>query len=251
MKKYGLLLSGGVNRKWNAERYANDLGLAYETLNKALGYMRENICVLYADGYTINYLGNKIPTRKASVENIKNIFLSYQDKINDDDEFFFVVSNHGGEQKNGVIYLWGEKEYITLDSITQYLAQIPCRKMVILGQCYAGNILEWNHKNTIIVTANEKGLPSYSMFDIIEIKKFRKIFNYNYDEFLYHFFSYLQNTYCNAEDLTEIPDSVKIKQAFHFAYNQDRYNPKHIDYDKLCKKIGTNIYEVPQYKEYR
>ena len=58
--------------------------------------MRENICVLYADGYTINYLGNKIPTRKASVENIKNIFLSYQDKIKDDDEFFFVVSNHGG-----------------------------------------------------------------------------------------------------------------------------------------------------------
>lgn len=81
--------------------------------------------------------------------------------------------------------------------------------MVILGQCYAGNILEWNHKNTIIVTANEKGLPSYSMFDIIEIKKDGKIFNYNYDEFLYHFFSYLQNTYCSAEDLTKIPDTVK------------------------------------------
>lgn len=111
MKKYGLLLSGGVNRKWNAERYANDLGLAYETLNKALGYMWENICVLYADGYTINYLGNKIPTRKASVENIKNIFLSYQDKINDDDEFFFVVSNHGGEQKT-VLFIFGVKKNI-------------------------------------------------------------------------------------------------------------------------------------------
>ena len=48
MKKYGLLLSGGVNRKWNAERYANDLGLAYETLNKALGYMRET----YLNGIT-------------------------------------------------------------------------------------------------------------------------------------------------------------------------------------------------------
>lgn len=250
MKKYGLLLSGGIHQKCNYSRYANDLGLAYETLINALGYPQKNIAVFYANGETINYLDHMIPTQNATLKNLEKAFSHYKKELTLNDEFFFVVSNHGGKEKNGIIYLW-EKEYISLDNITNYLNQLPCKKIVILGQCYAGNIFERNHQNTIMISANQKDLPSYGMYDTINIIRNSKAFTCTYDEFLYHFFSYLQNTHLEDAHSSTIPNPEKVKDAFAYAYKHDRYNPSHADYYHLSKRISIKISEIPQYKEYR
>ena len=120
-------------------RYANDLGLAYETIKQSFRiYAGKYLCIIYFDGYTINYLGNKILPGKLLLKNIKTSF-----KLPRQNQWWrrilFVVSNHGDEQKRCYLSFGVKKNIYTLDSITQYLAQIPCRKMmVILGQCYAG-----------------------------------------------------------------------------------------------------------------
>lgn len=250
MKKYALLLSGGIHRKYNYPRYANDLGLAYETLNKALGYPQENIHIFYADGEAINYLDRVIPTQKASLENLEKTFSYAKKELTSDDEFFFIVSNHGGEEKNGIIYLW-EKEYISLEDITSCLNQLSCKKIVILGQCFAGNIFERNHQNTIMISANQKGLPSYGMYESVNIIRNDKVFSCVYDEFLYHFFSYLQDIKVDDTHSTADSNTEKVKDAFTYAYKNDRYNPSHADYDHLSKRIKIKAFEIPQYKEYR
>lgn len=61
--KYVLLLSGGVNDRYNYDRYASDLAFARQVMDEYLGTTEKIVQILYADVLTANQPGYPSYTR--------------------------------------------------------------------------------------------------------------------------------------------------------------------------------------------
>lgn len=230
MGKYAILLSGGIDKSRNYKRYRNDLEFAYKVLVEDCGYAAENIQIFFADGKALRYKDTDICTVEAVRENILQAFERMIEELRSEDSFTLIVSNHGGEDENGCIYLWGN-DYLSLELLVYMLNKIKARKNIIFGQCFGGNILDMNVGNACIVTANDRGLESAGCL---------KPFQYDYDEFLLHFLSYIHGKY---------PDGIKIVggnndilKAYEYAVKNDIFSP---DNPHMCK---CGYEETPQIK---
>lgn len=246
--KYILLLSGGINNKYNHLRYACDLAYAKQVFEEIWGITECVFDVIYADGKPIEYLGNKVMTKPAYRDILLGRLGDWRTKISCEDELYLVVSNHGGKcQENGVVYLWGQ-EYLGLEELAGLTNQILCRKYLILGQCYAGNVLDLKMRNTVVLTANEPDKESYARIYIETIKDKGKLYEYQYDEFLYHLISGLKGSYPSGKSLNG--HQVKcgsMEDAYEYARDNDIWNPQHPEYQALCRRIKRNdISEIPQ-----
>lgn len=233
MKKHAILLSGGINRNSNAPRYKNDLEFAYEVLVNDCGFDKSNIEVFYADGADLSFVGNIIKTKEAKkryiIEALKNIIHD----LDETDEFVLIVSNHGGEENGGDICLWG-CDTISLQELVQILQQVEARKYLLLGQCFAGNILDYKINNACVMTANIKGEPSYACM------------GQNYDEFLYHFLSYIHGVYPNGDSLKQKGEN-NIKKAFQYAVDMDFLGPNSVVGEKIRRaRKDKSLVEIPQ-----
>ncbi len=235
MKKHAILLSGGINFRGNYKRYRNDLEFAYCVLIENCGFQKEDIEVFFANGVNLNYKGKEIKTKEASKQNIIKALEYEKNTLDIQDELVFVVSNHGGLEDEGFINLWG-KDIITLKNLSEDLEQVSARKILLLGQCYAGNILQYNIKNACVMTANMRGMPSYA-----------SPYNTDYDEFLYHFFSYIHGHYPDGKSLNKQGEN-DVKKAFQYAVDMDIFSPTSIEGDKLRFIVKKNLIEIPQIK---
>lgn len=238
MKKYSLLLSGGVDNHANRICYHNDLAFAYEVLHGKMGYQKEDIFVLYSDGRNLKYKNTVIQSKRASKQNIIKILTDTNFK--QDDSLFILVSNHGSNQENGSICLWGEGEYIQLKEIVDMLNKVCCKKIIVLGQCFGGNILKYELENSCVITANEAGMETFTQL-------FRKGEQPSYDEFLYHFISYFNGSYPNGLPLSTKIVENNIFLAYQYAWENDIFNCKSKKYDNRMSQI-TSASEIPQFK---
>ena len=230
MRKCAVLLSGGVNYSYNYERYKNDLYLVYDVLKNVGNFSDENIFLFYGNGIgwfenigIIPYAAKKLQLLKCMED------LGYE--LDKDDEFVLVVSNHGGNEEGGNICLWGY-EYITLSDLCEYLNRIKAKKIIVLGECFAGNILKYDIVNSCIFTANEPDKPSYA-----DLRR-------NYDEFIYHFFSYVLGMYPDTK--SRIPQgNNNLIEAYQYARVQDSFCPEN---KRIGKKLidEYGITEIPQ-----
>ena len=235
MKKYAILLSGGVNRSANAPRYKNDLEFAYEVLVNDCGFDEYNIEVFYANGADLSFVGNIIKTKEAKKQSIIESLKNTIRNLDKADEFVLIVSNHGGEKDGGNICLWG-CDVITLQELSEILQQVEARKILLLGECFAGNILDYNISNACVMTANAKGKVSYAWH------------TRNYDEFLYHFLSYIHGCYPDGNSLKQKGEN-NIKKAFQYAVDMDILSPSSVEGErirKVCK--DDSLIEIPQMK---
>lgn len=235
MKKHAILLSGGINRGANAPRYKNDLEFAYEVLVNDCGFDESDIEIFYANGADLSFTGNIIKTKEAKKEHIIESLRNVIYNLNKTDEFVLIVSNHGGEKDGGNICLWG-CDTISLEELSEILQQMEARKILLLGECYAGNILDYNISNACVMTANIKGKVSYAWY------------MRNYDEFLYHFLSYIHGFYPDGNPLKQKGEN-NIKKAFQYAVDMDFLGPHSIEGErirKVCK--DDSLIEIPQMK---
>ena len=236
MKKYAVLLSGGINHSNNYERYENDLELAYRVL-KEVGFYDDNILLFFGNG--MKCIENvKVIPKAAKKEDIIDCFNKLAYQLNEEDELVLVVSNQGGMERGGTICLW-ENADIELSHLAEFLNNIKARKIVILGECYGGNILKYDILNSCIFTANEQGKPSYA--HIIPSRK-----TFLYDEFIYHFFSYIAARYPDTGN--RIPQgSNNLIEAYRYAKENDIFNPD----NQRGIEIRINderVVEIPQMK---
>lgn len=235
MKKHALLLSGGVNRSANALRYKNDLEFAYEVLVCDCGFDKSNIEVLYANGANLSFAGNVVHTKEASKKYVVEALEKAARNLDEADEFVIIISNHGGEQYGGHICLWG-CETISLLELSQLLQRITARKILLLGECYAGNILDYEIMNACVMTANMKGKVSYALR------------GREYDEFLYHFLSYIHGLYPDGNLLKQNGENNVIK-AFQYAVDMDAFGPASVEGERIrCVCKDRSIVEIPQMK---
>lgn len=235
MKKNAILLSGGINRGANAPRYKNDLEFAYEVLVNDCGFDESNIAVFYSNGADLSYAGNIIKTKEAKKQYIIESLKDAIRNLGKIDQFVLIVSNHGGEEDGGNICLWG-CDIISLQELSQILQQVEARKILLLGECFAGNILDYNISNACVMTANTKGKVSFAW-------KGR-----DYDEFLYHFLSYIHGFYPDGNPLKQ-KGGNNIKKAFQYAVDMDILGPNSIEGErirKVCK--DDSLVEIPQMK---
>lgn len=218
MAKYALLFSGGINKRRNEIRYANDLGFIYTVLTEKLQYFPQNIIVLYSDGTPIDYNNLLINTQPAKKDNFLSIMAEYNKQINKNDLFTFIASNHGGE--NGELCTWEDTPIYSHEFINA-AANILCIKIIILGQCYGGNYTYPKNKidNSVILSANAPEQPSYPKL-AIDANGIYGVDTVNeYDEFLYNFFSYYNDSYPCGKSLNTIKKDNLILSAYKYAKN--------------------------------
>lgn len=226
------MLSGGVNHLCNYERYKNDLYLAYNVLKNIGNFSDDNIFLFYGNGIW-DFKDTGITPYAARKMYLLKCLEDMERELDKNDEFVLVVSNHGGDEEDGNIRLWGY-EYITLLDLSEHLNKIRAKKIIILGECFAGNILKYDIANSCIFTANEQDKPSYA-----DLRR-------NYDEFIYHFFSYVLGMYPDTE--SRIPEgNNNLIEAYQYAKKKDIFcpdNKKRI----IVPVDGNEITEIPQMK---
>ena len=155
----------------------NDTYLMWELLINN-GYNNEDITVLYqyGDDYVReheNILDNRYDPREehgdiidpqygqitdmsATKQNLQNAIASISNSITEDDYLVFLVITHGHEnyfQCNN--YDSNNPDtYVTATNISDWLAPIYCKKIILMQQCKGGSFIdELNGNNTIIMTA--------------------------------------------------------------------------------------------------
>ena len=92
--RYAVLFSGGYNSSNNHDRYWNDLKFMYSTLVNTLGFPKDNIAVLYANGTAED---NDMPVNdSATLANLNDAFDDLRDATDSNDIIFVFTTNHGG-----------------------------------------------------------------------------------------------------------------------------------------------------------
>ena len=235
MKRHAILLSGGVNFQNNHARYKNDLELAYQVLVEDCGFEKEDIKVFYANGIAIKYASENIVAEEATKENIIKVLEEEKSSLDINDKLVLIISNHGGDDHGGYINLWGS-DILDFRTLSNILEQISASKILLLGECYAGNILQFDINNSCIMTANMQGLSSYA-----------SPYNAEYDEFFYHFFSYIHGSYPDGIQLNQQGEN-NIKKAFQYAVDMDVFAPGSLKGDFIRNICQKNIIQIPQMK---
>ena len=238
MAKYALLFSGGIERKYNYDRYANDLIFAHKVLTEKLQYLPENIAVLYADGRALNI----IHTVPATKDNFLLKMDEYSKIINQNDLFALIVSNHGNQNGDLCTYKnsgTNKLDCIQKDEVTTALNNIACKKIIILGQCYGGNYVcpDVDIKNSVILSANEPNTKSYCKLRLNAAGEFEKDINNVYDEFLYNFFSYYNDEYPCGKKLKYPKTKNSLFAAHEYAKNNDFLLNGRIHRGKIHKEV--------------
>jgi hypothetical protein len=113
-RTYAIILSGGINKNSNYERYWNDCSFIYQTLVNKYGVPKENIYPLMSDGndpaadmrcvtgeyksqsLDLDFDGIEEIKLAATKNNVKRALSSLSNKLQKDDHLFFFVIDHGG-----------------------------------------------------------------------------------------------------------------------------------------------------------
>ncbi|WP_421381792.1 C13 family peptidase [Bacillus salacetis] len=234
MKKYALLFAGCIEDKYNYKRYANDLAYMYNVLSQS---EYELIKILYSDGSDIDYNGVSLRTAEGSLANFNQVISDLQLSMQEEDQLFIMVSNHGNlfSNREAGINCWGNS-YITQSFFSKKLSIIKGTKVVVLGQCYGGNFLEESIPNSVIISAN---VPDKVSFGSLYTE---------YDEFLYHFTSYYNGSYPDGKPLNNSKGQKDIYSAFEYARDNDYHYLHSTPYFDSNIQQQVVIHEEPQIK---
>lgn len=228
--KWAVLLSGGVDREHNFDRYWNDCQYAYVTLTQTLGYPINHIFCLMSDGVDtyadrrigINLYDNspvdfdndgfidvQYPATKSSITSVFNYLSSV---VSAGDELLLFVTDHGGP--NGEIYLWNNQSLSPSELYTE-LNKIPDSVTVdvVMGQCFSGVYASgYNRRNRTIVTATRDDEPSAA----------NTVFG-GYDYFLKYWTDAINNINPNVSGSHSNGDGyLSSFEVYHYAWTNPR-----------------------------
>ena len=157
-KYYAVIISGGANLSNNWSRYWNNCQYIYKRLTQTLGYNKNNIYCLVADGTNpaddmiYRFDGRYYYTKSSPLDfdndgtndikyaatksDISRVFNELKSKSSSIDHLLVYVTDHGTE--DGKICLWND-QYLSPAELNAELNKLPNKKMdIVLGQCYSG-----------------------------------------------------------------------------------------------------------------
>lgn len=255
-RTYAIILSGGVNKLSNYERYWNDCSFIYQTLVNKYGVPKENIFPLMSDGdnpaedmwltaggfasQSLDLDNDGVNEIKlaATKSNIRTILDNLKTKLQKDDHLFFYVIDHGGSTDNissSYINLWNYEElydYELAEMLTPFTDKFV-NVNVVLGQCFSGGFNDDLTKvGCVVASACTGSEPSWACLDK------------PYDEFVYHWTCAVngathQNVKVNAD--IDKNDRVTMEEAFDYAKANDRITDEHPQYVSTPISVGEDL----------
>lgn len=239
-RTYAVILSGGIFKYSNAQRYWEDCSFIYKTLRNRFNIPKKNIVPIMSDGrnpdkdqwsvdsckHISQYLdldgdGIEDIEYEASKKNLVNIIRGINIIAKEGDHFFLFVTDHGGldeETGHSYICLWGVNNVIydyELAEVLKPLTQKGIHVNVVLGQCYSGGFIDdLDMIGCVTSTACKEEEPS----GFIDVK---------HDEFLYQWTCAINETDINGILINSDKDKdgrITLKEAYHYAKTNDRYN---------------------------
>ena len=153
--RWAVILSGGVDKFHNCERYWNDCQYAYLALTQQLNYPSSHILCLVADGQNPEAdrkIGENIYDSSpidfdndgyidigyaATKSNLSSVFNYLSTVVSPGDEVLVFITDHGG--RGGIIYLWGQ-ESLTPSELDAEIDKLGSSVTIdiVMGQCYSG-----------------------------------------------------------------------------------------------------------------
>ena len=236
-RTYAIILSGGVNKLYNYERYWNDCSFIYQTLVNKHGIPKGNIIPIMSDGndpaadmnctmggfksqsLDLDFDGIPDISLAATKPNVRKALNSLANKMRKDDHLFVFVIDHGGSDDDiskSYICLWnGERLYdeelaLMLKPFTSRLVNVN----VVLGQCYAGGFNDnLEMVGCVVASAAQGNESSWACPDI------------PYDEFVYQWTCAVNGATHTGEPVVADGDRngrVTMQEAFEYAELNDR-----------------------------
>lgn len=255
-RTYAIILSGGVNKNSNYERYWNDCSFIYQTLVNKYSIPKGNIYPIMSDGNNpaadmrsifggyksqpldLDNDGFDEIKLAATKANIKNTLGILANKLNKDDHLFIFVIDHGGTDDyntNSYICLWNyeslyDYELATmLEPFTSKFVNVN----VVLGQCFSGGFNDNLKKvGCVVASASTGSESSWACSDI------------PYDEFVYQWTCAVNEaTHINVPVKSDVDnnDRVTMEEAFNYAKTNDRVSDEHPMYNSTPISVGEDL----------
>lgn len=268
-RTYAIILSGGVNKNANHERYWNDCSFLYQTLVNKYGIPKDHIFPLMSDGTNpeedmklaknetnkpiyisqpldLDFDGEADIKLAATKNNIALTLERLSNIMQKDDHLFFYVIDHGGRDDDGDTYicLWNSspkqspltKIYpFELSNMLEPFTSKLINVNVVLGQCFSGGFINDLRKvGCVVATASTAKEESMGCFDIV------------YDEFVYQWTCAINGANHLGKKLKDNPDTdgnnrVTMKEAFIYATTHDRYKGEHPQYMSTPVSVGEDL----------
>lgn len=255
-RTYAIILSGGINKNSNYERYWNDCSFIYQTLVNKYGVPKGNIYPIMSDGnnpeadmrsISGGYKSQPLDLDNDGVDdiklaatraNVRNTLSTLTNKLNKDDHLFLFVIDHGGTDdysKNSYICLWDNEslydyELATmLEPFTSKFVNIN----VVLGQCFSGGFNDNLEKvGCVVASASTGSESSWACPDI------------PYDEFVYQWTCAVNEAthrIVSVKSDTDNNGRVTMEEAFNYANTHDRVSAEHPMYTSTPISVGEDL----------
>lgn len=235
---YAVIISGGIDKENNFSRYWNDCQYVYQRLTQTLGYEKNHIYCLVADGtdpgidmcYAYNPItstfdyksspldfdndGNNDIQYSATKANITTVFNLLQSQSSSVEHLLVFVTDHGSPSG---MCLWGSNQIMTPAELDAELDKLPYVKMdIVMGQCNSGAFTSICETNRTVSTACSASEYSYG----------QGLFSYEY--FLRWWTDAFDPSKASIVD-TNTDNMISLREAFLFAESND---PKAITGDE-------------------
>lgn len=251
---YAVIISGGIRKEMNYERYWNDCSAIYSTLVNIYHYPKDHIYVIMSDGidpgldlFTTSYEyisspldldgdGTNDIQYAATRDNINLVFNILKERMSNDDELFIYTIDHGNRvNSSSVICLWGEdttNNIYTESDLSTALDELNCAKInICMGQCFSGGFINaLASNNRVIATACGAFDVSYAL-------------NNYYDAFVYYWVSAVTGSEPNGTPVnadTNNDGYVSMLEAFNYA-NANDYSGDYPHYNSNPQNLGANL----------
>ena len=250
---YAVILSGGISKEMNYERYWNDCSAIYSTLVNIYNYPKDHIYVIMSDGtdpgldlYTSNgYVSSPLDLDgdyiddiqyAATHDNVELVFDELGERMSSDDELFIFTIDHGDRvNSSSVICLWGydgTNNYYSETDLSDALDAINCAKInICMGQCFSGGFINaLSANNRVITTACGTFEASYPLND-------------SYDAFVYYWVSAIKGSEPNGTPVnadTNNDGFVSMSEAFNYVVSHDN-SGEYPNYNSNPQDLGASL----------
>ena len=254
---YAIILSGGKDKTMNNHASWNDCAFMYTTLVHRYGYKPENVHTLISDGddpaddisenqvhadgtgiysnSSTDLDGDGKPDTRysATKENLFLVFETFQSTLEEDDNLFIYITNHGANTGGeSYTYLWHDSLFA--HELAAKLDKIKAGTITVLMQCcYSGGFVPYiQDSNRVIITASSALQESHMQTD-----KGYGIFSNLWTEAM----AGINRTGYKKVDADENHDGiVSMEEAFFYAQKNDNA-PETPQYSSIPSELGKRL----------
>lgn len=232
---HAVIISGGMNKLMNHERYWNDCAFLYRTLREVYQIPQQDITLLISDGgeagrdmlladgsgfasspADLDGDGERDVWLPATLQQVEASLTELAARLTPDDRLLLFLTDHGGTDNGQQAYAWmwgSQRLYDT--QLAQLLDAFHVASMsIVLGMCNAGGFINHlQHENRVIATSCTGDEQSWECRDRA------------YDEFVYHWTCAIAGRDSDGNSINSDANGdgyISMAEAFDYARQHDR-----------------------------